>query len=92
MRGPNTCVSAPMVDTITIASTNTPVVTTSSRLRSRSSTGLGRWLRGTDHATFSAFCSACPSPSEPYVAARIPTTVASVEPCSRSGRPRPRRR
>ena len=54
---------------------------------SRSRIGLGRMLRGTDQATFSAFWRAWPRPSEPYVAATMPTTVLVVDPCSRSGRP-----
>ncbi len=42
-----------------------PLVNTSRRLRSRRENGLGRRLRGTDHAMFMAFCRACPRPSEP---------------------------
>ena len=64
-RGPNTSVSLPSVDTMAIASTDVPTMASSTRLLSRSSTGLGRWLRGTDHATFSAFWSAWPRPIEP---------------------------
>ena len=58
-----------------------------SRLRTRISTGLGRLLRGTDHAAFMTFWAAWPSPSAPYVAARTPTTTAVTDPVRPSGAP-----
>ena len=42
-----------------------PTSTISSRLFSRSVSGLGRRLRGTAQARLLAFCRACPSPREP---------------------------
>ena len=48
-----------------IVITAAPAVITSSRLLSRSRIGLGRLLRGTDHAVFIAFWIAVPRPSEP---------------------------
>ena len=62
---PKTSDSAPRIVTVVIATTNAPDVTSRSRLLSRSATGLGRLLRGTDQATFRAFWSACPRPREP---------------------------
>ena len=70
-----------------IASTEIPEIVSRARLLSRNATGLGRLLRGTDQATFKAFCSAWPRPSEPYVAASTPTTTPVVDPWSPSGRP-----
>jgi hypothetical protein len=63
--GPNMSVSEPSAEMIETPRTATPEVTSSTRLLNRSTTGLGRLLRGTDQAMFWAFCSACPSPSAP---------------------------
>jgi hypothetical protein len=64
-RGPKTSVSLPIVDTMVIASTDSPAIVRSATLLRRSSTGFGRMLRGTDQATFKAFWSAWPRPSDP---------------------------
>ena len=55
----------PSAESTEIASTATPALISSSRLLSRSSTGLGRLLRGTDQAMLVAFWIAWPRPSEP---------------------------
>ena len=45
--------------------TANPAVRSSSTLRRRARTGLGRLLRGTAQLTFTAFCSAWATPSAP---------------------------
>ena len=47
-----------MIETVVMATTNSPEVSSRSRLRSRRAIGFGRLLRGTDQATFRAFWSA----------------------------------
>ncbi len=56
---------APRVDSTVVPSTASPAVASSSRLRPRALNGLGRLLRGTAHAVFIAYCTACATPRPP---------------------------
>src|SRR3954463_5421210 len=57
---PSTSVLAARVESTEMVRTARPAVRRRKRLLSRNEIGLGRLLRGTDHAILSAFCRACP--------------------------------
>ena len=62
---PKVFVSRSSTETVVTANSAAPVITSRSRLLSRSRKGLGRLFRGTDQAMFIAFWIAVPRPSEP---------------------------
>jgi hypothetical protein len=78
---------APTADSIVVATTATPATPIRWRLRSRARIGFARRLRGTDHATFIAFCMAWATPSAPYTAMSAPTISAPMLPRSPRGSP-----
>lgn len=55
----------PAMDSRVVVRMASPTVASSSALRARDLTGLGRLLRGTAHMRFAAYWKACPTPRPP---------------------------
>ena len=78
-------ISAPMRESTIRPTSAVPAVSSSTIPRSRALIGSGRWLRGTDQATFMAFCAATATPRPPNNAPAIPMVNPTQPPESRSG-------